>query len=144
MCDAYFVIHRRNATPQQDWRQNCWSTLKVLRIPLHAHFEALANSLFAVKAVYHPSLPHGEQFALAQAQMAGGQCGIFSIELQSAELAQALPLRLKLFRNATSLGGVESLIEWRHQYDTEVLHNLPLAPFFADVLCTGVSSTFTS
>lgn len=52
--------------------------------------------------------------------MKGGQCGIFSVELQSAELAQALPLRLRLFRNATSLGGVESLIEWRHQYDPEV------------------------
>ena len=31
--------------------------------------------------------------------------------------AQALPSRLRLFRDATSLGGVESLIEWRRKHD---------------------------
>jgi len=29
----------------------------------------------------------------------------------------ALPGKLSLFTEATSLGGVESLIEWRYQYD---------------------------
>ena len=30
-----------------------------------------------------------------------------------------LPARLRLFRDATSLGGVESLLEWRRKHDPE-------------------------
>ena len=42
------------------------------------------------------------------------------MELQSEAAARALPAALALFRDATSLGGVESLIEWRHKYDKAV------------------------
>jgi cystathionine gamma-synthase len=42
---------------------------------------------------------------------------VLSIELADAQAAQALPGRLRLFRDATSLGGVESLIEWRRRHD---------------------------
>ena len=40
--------------------------------------------------------------------------------LTSERLARDLPGRLALFRDATSLGGVESLIEWRRKYDDAV------------------------
>ena len=38
--------------------------------------------------------------------------GCFALELSTEEAAKALPAELNLFRDATSLGGVESLIEW--------------------------------
>jgi cystathionine gamma-synthase len=44
---------------------------------------------------------------------------MLSIELATESQARALPERLKLFRDATSLGGVESLIEWRRRVDAE-------------------------
>lgn len=101
-------------------------SLRTLRLRVEAQSKnaaALAEALLKhpqVTAVHHPSLPGHPQYALAQEQMVGGTGGVFAIELANAELAQALPAALKLFRNATSLGGVESLIEWRHQYDAEV------------------------
>ena len=45
---------------------------------------------------------------------------MLAVELQSEEAAKALPAQLALFRDATSLGGVESLVEWRRKYDDEV------------------------
>ena len=44
--------------------------------------------------------------------MEGGYGGCFALELSTEEAAKALPAELNLFRDATSLGGVESLIEW--------------------------------
>lgn len=67
--------------------------------------------------VYHPSLSPP---AFAEAQMPEGYGGVLSIELDSEERARALPSRLAYFQDATSLGGVESLVEWRHKYDSEV------------------------
>ena len=40
--------------------------------------------------------------------------------MTSGTYAQQLPDLLRLFANATSLGGVESLIDWRYRYDTSV------------------------
>ena len=52
--------------------------------------------------------------------MQGGYGGVLAIELTSEAAARALPAALSLFRDATSLGGVESLIEWRRKYDDAV------------------------
>ena len=38
--------------------------------------------------------------------------------------AERLAGRLRLFRNATSLGGVESLVEWRRKYDESISPHL--------------------
>lgn len=71
-----------------------------------------------VARVWHPSLPSHPGHAIAARQMSG--CGaILSIELASADAARELPRHLALFRDATSLGGVESLIEWRRKHDPE-------------------------
>ena len=43
-----------------------------------------------------------------------------STHLQQLRALQALPGALTLFRDATSLGGVESLIEWRRKYDDQI------------------------
>lgn len=73
-----------------------------------------------VHAVHHPSLPSDPGHALARTQMPGGFGGCFALELTTEKAAFALPSKLSLFRAATSLGGVESLIEWRRRWDPAI------------------------
>lgn len=79
----------------------------------------LARALTFVHAVHHPSLSGsaGHGAACRQMRLFGS---VLALELTSAEAAAALPAALRLFRDATSLGGVESLAEWRHKYDAAV------------------------
>lgn len=53
-------------------------------------------------------------------QMPNGFGPVFSITMTEQELARRLPSKLDLFHHATSLGGVESLIEWRTMTDATV------------------------
>ncbi|KAJ8096685.1 Cys/Met metabolism PLP-dependent enzyme-domain-containing protein [Lipomyces tetrasporus] len=72
--------------------------------------------------VYHSSL-QTEEFV--RKQLKTGLFGpTFSIEVESKDIARAVPSRLKLFHHATSLGGVESLIEWRAMTDASVSETL--------------------
>ncbi|KAH7205419.1 pyridoxal phosphate-dependent transferase [Fusarium redolens] len=48
-----------------------------------------------------------------QKQMPGGHGSLFSIWLKDREFAKRLPSKLYIFQHAASLGGVESLCEWR-------------------------------
>jgi len=71
-----------------------------------------------VARVWHPSLPSHPGHDVARRQMrAGGP--VLAIELGTEARARALPGALRLFRDATSLGGVESLVEWRRKHDAE-------------------------
>ena len=45
---------------------------------------------------------------------------LFTFQLHDEKSAKDLPKHLKLFRDATSLGGVESLIDWRYKWDQTV------------------------
>jgi cystathionine gamma-synthase len=68
----------------------------------------------AVAEVLYPGLPHHPGHELARRQMQGGFGGMLSIRVRGgAESAIAAAARVKLWRRATSLGGVESLIEHR-------------------------------
>jgi len=49
-----------------------------------------------------------------------GVGGVFAIELHTEAQAKALPGALRLFKDATSIGGVESLAEWRRRYDDTI------------------------
>lgn len=72
-----------------------------------------------VKKVWHPSLPTHPSHEIAKKQMrAPPAC--FSFEVQKLEQAAVLISNLKLFKNATSLGGVESLIDYRYAFDKNV------------------------
>ena len=73
----------------------------------------------AVKQVKHASL-QTEDFDWLKQQMPNGFGPVFSIYMHSADQARCLPSYLRLFHHATSLGGVESLIEWRKMSDAEV------------------------
>lgn len=53
-------------------------------------------------------------------QMPGGWGPVFSLIMVDEATARRLPSRLRLFDHATSLGGVESLIEWRAMTDPKV------------------------
>lgn len=53
-------------------------------------------------------------------QMPNGYGACFSIWLKNATMAKTFPSTLELFHHATSLGGVESLIEWRSMTDEKI------------------------
>lgn len=53
-------------------------------------------------------------------QMPNGFGPVFSITMKEENFARQLPSKLDLFHHATSLGGVESLIEWRTMTDSKV------------------------
>ena len=67
-----------------------------------------------VLAVLYPGLPHHPGHAVAARQMQGGFGGMLSIRVKDGEAAAiAAAARVELWKRATSLGGVESLIEHR-------------------------------
>jgi cystathionine beta-lyase/cystathionine gamma-synthase len=72
-----------------------------------------------VKSIQHASLQR-EDFSWLKQQMPNGFGPVFSITLHSKKMAQHFPSKLHLFHHATSLGGVESLIEWRRMSDQTV------------------------
>ncbi|KAI0381990.1 PLP-dependent transferase [Hypomontagnella monticulosa] len=53
-------------------------------------------------------------------QMPNGFGPVFAVYMKDADEARRLPSKLTLFHHATSLGGVESLIEWRAMTDAGV------------------------
>ena len=68
----------------------------------------------AVSQVLYPGLPTHPGHEIAVRQMDGGFGMVVSFRLRGgASAARRLAGTLKLFRNATSLGGVESLVEHR-------------------------------
>lgn len=67
----------------------------------------------------HASLQE-EDMAWLKKQMPNGFGPVFAATAKSKELAKKLPSKLHFFHHATSLGGVESLIEWRSMSDPSV------------------------
>ncbi len=64
--------------------------------------------------VLYPGLPEAPGHAVAARQMAGGFGGMLSLRVAGGEAAAiATAARVQLWKRATSLGGVESLIEHR-------------------------------
>ena len=79
-----------------------------------AELAARLSNHAAVASVLYPGLPHHPGHEVAQRQMRGGFGGMLSIRLRDGEgAAVATAARVKLWKRATSLGGVESLIEHR-------------------------------
>jgi cystathionine gamma-synthase len=77
----------------------------------------LADRLSAhprIGAVLYPGLPQHPGHAIAARQMSGGFGGMLSIRVKGGEAAAiAAAAHVRLWKRATSLGGVESLIEHR-------------------------------
>ncbi|EOD48628.1 putative cystathionine gamma-synthase protein [Neofusicoccum parvum UCRNP2] len=72
-----------------------------------------------VYRVQHASLQK-EDFDWLRVQMPNGFGPVFALWLKDEESAKRLPSKLKLFHHATSVGGVESLVEWRRISDPSV------------------------
>lgn len=67
-----------------------------------------------VAEVLYPGLPSFAGHAVAKRQMSGGFGGMLSVRIRGGERAAiATAARVELWKRATSLGGVESLIEHR-------------------------------
>jgi cystathionine beta-lyase/cystathionine gamma-synthase len=75
-----------------------------------------------IAGVQHASLQPeaSEEGSWLRRQMPGGWGPVFSLIMVDQDTARRLPSRLRLFDHATSLGGVESLIEWRAMTDPKV------------------------
>ncbi|WP_442957078.1 trans-sulfuration enzyme family protein [Phreatobacter sp. AB_2022a] len=91
---------------------------------LHVRVEAQARAALKlaerltghpdVAEVLYPGLASHPQHALAARQMTGGFSGMLSIRVRAGEAAAvSAAARVALWKRATSLGGVESLIEHR-------------------------------
>lgn len=68
------------------------------------------GKLPGLEAVTHSSLQKDD---FVTAQLKGQHSPTFSFFVTSEDLARTFPSKLKYFYHATSLGGVESLIEWK-------------------------------
>ncbi|MBC8078683.1 MAG: aminotransferase class V-fold PLP-dependent enzyme [Chloroflexales bacterium] len=101
---------------------DCWLLLRGMRtlgVRMRAHSEnALAVARFleqhpAIECVHYPGLEQHPAHALARSQMRL-MGGMVSVQLRGGErAARAMASATRLFTQATSLGGVESLIEHR-------------------------------
>ncbi|MEM8750682.1 MAG: PLP-dependent transferase [Pseudomonadota bacterium] len=111
-----------------------WLLIRGMRtLPLRArrmakNAQAVAEFLAthdAVKAVLYPGLSSDPGHATAKRQMQNGFGGLLSFQLKGGrEAAHRAVGRMELFKRATSLGGVESLVEHRHIIEEAVPDNL--------------------
>jgi cystathionine gamma-synthase len=86
-------------------RQQCTSAMAIAR-----HFARHPR----IEAVLYPGLESHPGHAIAARQMRGGFGGMLSVRVKGGEAAAiATAANVKLWKRATSLGGVESLIEHR-------------------------------
>lgn len=73
-----------------------------------------------IASVIYPGLPSHPGHEIAKTQMSGGFGAVLSITMSGGiEAARELCERVELFTHATSVGGVESLIERRKRWTTE-------------------------
>ncbi|KAL8936212.1 MAG: hypothetical protein Q9211_004293 [Gyalolechia sp. 1 TL-2023] len=72
-----------------------------------------------VRSIQHASLQHEDLHWLKE-QMPNGFSPVFAFTVKEEWMARQLPSLLSLFHHATSLGAVESLIEWRSMSDERV------------------------
>jgi len=71
-----------------------------------------------ITRVWHPSLKSaGKHYEICQKQMEGKGPGILSVELDTVENTFKFQKALRLFTDATSLGGYDSLTDYRYRWD---------------------------
>lgn len=102
---------------------DCWLLLRSLpTMPLRVRAQTITAGKIAqfladhprVEVTHYPGLEDHPGHAIAARQMADGFGGMLSFQVVGGhDEAQAVAAKVKLFTRATSLGGVESLIEHR-------------------------------
>lgn len=101
----------QNATHLATWLNNA------LHTPSPPTNSEAAITQSALQEVYHASL---QPEPWVRTQMPNGFGPVFSILMKNETQARYLPSKLAFFQHATSLGGVETLIEWRTMSDATV------------------------
>jgi len=102
--EAYLLMRGMRTLHLRAERQARTAMELALRLSAHPH----------VARVLYPGLPQHPGHDVAARQMAGGFGYMMSIQVAGGEAAAiATAARVQLFKRATSLGGVESLIEHR-------------------------------
>lgn len=100
--------------PQVSWLVSRGIKTLALRMERHnANAFALANTLTdhpKIKAVYYPGLPGHKNHDIAREQM-DGFGGMIGLDLETAEAARTFVNGVKLCTLATSLGGVETILQ---------------------------------
>jgi len=103
-----------NIAPQVAWLVLRGIKTLALRMERHnSNAFALANMLAAERgrdAVYYPGLEHHRNHEVAKRQM-NGFGGIVALDLLTAEAARSFVNKVRLCTFATSLGGVETIVQ---------------------------------
>ena len=103
-----------NIAPQVAWLVLRGIKTLALRMERHnANAYALAHTLSAERgkdAVYYPGLEHHRNHKIAKRQM-DGFGGIVALDLLTAEAARSFVNKVRLCTFATSLGGVETIVQ---------------------------------
>src|ERR1035437_78241 len=104
-----------NISPQIAWLVIRGIKTLALRMERHnSNAYALANMLSAhpkVSAVYYPGLPSHENYDIAKRQMPGGFGGMIAFDLRTIEAGKQFANSVRLCTLATSLGGVETILQ---------------------------------
>ncbi|CAE6427151.1 unnamed protein product [Rhizoctonia solani] len=87
---------------------------KISQTPAGQSWDGVRGGI--VKQVWHATLQEKDQEWIKK-QMPGGGPACFTFMLENPDEARLLPYLLELFTPATSLGGVESLVEQRYLSD---------------------------
>jgi cystathionine gamma-synthase len=109
---------------------DCWMLCRSLstfaaRMPIHAR-NAMQLAEFleqhdTIEKVFYPGLPSHPQYDIARQQMKDGYGGMMAVLIKGdREKSLSIAGKLKYFKHATSLGGVESLVE--HRQSIEGIH----------------------
>lgn len=106
-----FMLQRGMRTLYIRVRQQCENAMSIARF---------LETLPGIDKVMYPGLESASDHAVAARQMRGGFGGMLSVQVKGgkAEALSALS-RASVFKRATSLGGVESLIEHRKTIEPE-------------------------
>jgi cystathionine gamma-synthase len=137
---------------------DCWLLMRGIRtlgVRMRAHManaQAIAEALRdhpKVTRVLYPGLPEHPGHEVAKRQMTGGYSGMVSFEVAGGSAAaRRVSERTRVFRLATSLGSVESLIypptAWL-ETDPELMAQIPGSPWAQNPglirLSVGIEST---
>jgi cystathionine beta-lyase/cystathionine gamma-synthase len=108
-----------NTTKIVDWFYDC---LHSKSSPYSQDFESDSSLVkLLVDDILHSSIQAKDPAnSWIAKQMPNGHGPVFAVHLKTPELAKRFPSLLHLFQHATSLGGVESLVEWRAMSDETV------------------------
>lgn len=108
-------LYGGNIAPQVAWLVLRGIKTLALRMERHnKNASAIANMLSdhpRVKAVYYPGLQNHQNHDVAKKQMKGGFGGMIAFDVGSVEAGKNLVNNVKVCTLATSLGGIETIIQ---------------------------------